>query len=224
MSNPASAHRPSFPTPTRIADDPRILVLFCHPQAHRSRVNRILLEGVQTLPGVSVHDLYERYPDGGIDVPFEQELLAAHETIVLQHPFYWYSTPPLLKEWMDVVLTWGWAYGRGGNALRGKRLVTAITTGGPENAYAEGITNRFSLKELLAPMAQTAWLCGMQYLPPFAVHGTHALDSDGIQRASQEYRVVLETLRDRPPPIDRIHGLSRLNADLGWTLHPLEAL
>jgi glutathione-regulated potassium-efflux system ancillary protein KefG len=218
-----STPRPSFANPTRIADDPRILVLYCHPQSHRSRVNRVLVDAVRGLPGISVHDLYERYPHGAIDASFEQGLLRAHQTIVLQHPFYWYSTPPLLKEWLDVVLTWGWAYGRGGTSLRGKRLLTAITTGGPEDAYVEGNPNRFSLKELLAPMAQTAWLCGMDYLPPFAVHGTHALDGDGIGRAGEEYRAVLEALRDRSPSLDRLSALSRLNADLGWILHPVEA-
>lgn len=216
-------HRPAFRNPTRIAEERRILVIFCHPQAHRSRVNRPLVESVRDLPGISVHELYERYPDAGIDVPYEQELLATHDTIVLQHPFYWYSTPPLLKEWLDVVLTWGWAYGRGGTALRGKRLMTAITTGGPEDAYLEGVTNRFSLKELLAPMAQTAWLCGMEYLPPFAIHGTHALEPEGVLRATQEYRVVLEALRDRPPLGEKFGAMHRINADLGWILHSVES-
>ena len=72
-----------------------------------------------------MHDLYEAYPDFDIDVRREQELLAAHEVIVLQHPFYWYSAPALLKEWQDLVLEHGWAYGSGGTALRGKALLSA---------------------------------------------------------------------------------------------------
>jgi glutathione-regulated potassium-efflux system ancillary protein KefG len=219
VSHPGSHHRPAFAPSTILAEDRRVLVLYCHPQAHRSRVNRTMMESVRHLPGISVHDLYERYPDAGIDVGYEQALLAEHDTIVLQHPFYWYSTPPLLKEWLDVVLTWGWAYGRGGTALRGKRLLSALTTGGPEHAYLDGVTERFSLKELLAPMAQTAWLCGMEYLPPFAVHGTHGLEDDGIARAAQEYRVVLEALRDRPDTTGVFDSMNRINADLGWILH-----
>ncbi|MEZ4234964.1 MAG: NAD(P)H-dependent oxidoreductase [Myxococcota bacterium] len=215
-----SASRPRFRAPTALADDPQLLVLFCHPKPHRSRVNRRLVEAIGELPGVTVHDLYEAYPDGRIDVPREQELLAAHHTVVLQHPFYWYSVPPLLKQWFDVVLTWGWAYGRGGDQLRGKRLVTALSSAGSEDAYQhQGLHGR-TVIELLAPVAQTAKLCGMDYLPPFVTHGTHALDDEAIAAAAAEYRAVIAALaEDRLP--DAARTLTRLNADLGWTHQPV---
>jgi glutathione-regulated potassium-efflux system ancillary protein KefG len=187
--------RPSYPIPTHLADEPKVLVLFCHPQAHRSRVNRVLRDAVVGLDGVTVHDLYERYPDGAIDVPFEQELLLRHGAVVMQHPFYWYSTPPLLKEWLDVVLEWGWAYGRGGTKLRGKTLLQAITTGAGHGAYGPDGGNRFTIPQLLAPMAQTAHLCGMAYPEPFVVHGTHRLDEAGIAAAAARYRQAVEALR-----------------------------
>ncbi len=209
-------HRPQLPAPTRVADDPRLLVVFCHPKRHRSRVNRALVEAIADLPRVTVHDLYETYAVGCIDAAREQALLEAHPTIVLQHPFYWYSVPPLLKEWLDVVLTWGWAYGRGGDALRGKHLITAITAGGSEDAYArEGYHGR-TIAELLAPIAQTAFLCGMHYPPPFVVHGTHRLEDDEIARAAAEYRAVIAALATRGLP-DAARALTRLNADLAWT-------
>jgi glutathione-regulated potassium-efflux system ancillary protein KefG len=215
-----AGNRPRFPDRTIRAADPRLLVLFCHPKRHRSRVNRRLVEAVTGLPGVTVHDLYEGCPDGQIHVPAEQELVEAHDTLVLQHPFYWYSVPPLLKEWFDLVLTWGWAYGRGGNALRGKRLVTAITTGGPEEAYQHAGFHGRTTVELLAPIAQTAALCGMDYLPPFVVHGTHALEDDAVQRAADEYRAVIGALAEGRVP-DSVRALPRLNADLSWTLQPV---
>ena len=81
-----------------------ILILFGHPAYDRSRVQRRLAEAVSDLPGVTFHDLYELYPDFDVDVPREQELLSAHDAIVLQHPFFWYSTPALVKEWEDLVL------------------------------------------------------------------------------------------------------------------------
>ncbi|MEO5344331.1 MAG: NAD(P)H-dependent oxidoreductase, partial [Gammaproteobacteria bacterium SHHR-1] len=52
-----------------------VLILFAHPYPHRSRVNRALLEGVHDLPGVTINDLYERYPNFHIDIQREQELL-----------------------------------------------------------------------------------------------------------------------------------------------------
>lgn len=218
----SSHSRPSFPPRAVASDDPRVLVLFCHPKRHRSRVNRELVAAIEDLPGVTVHDLYEAYPDAAVDVAWEQQLLLQYDTIVLQHPFYWYSTPPLLKVWLDVVLTWGWAYGKGGTALRGKRLVQALTTGGGEAAYQPGGFNRFTIRELLAPMDQTAYLCGMEYLPPFVVHGTHLLDQDDIIRAGREYRSVIAALAKGPPP-EAARSLPRLNADLSWTLSSVPA-
>ncbi len=152
-----------------------ILILFAHPAIRRSRVNRRLLEKVRDLDGVTVNDLYEAYPDLDIDVDREQRLLEEHDVVVFQHPFYWYSTPAILKEWQDLVLEHGWAYGLDGHALEGKVLLTATTTGGSERAYRRGGSNHFSMRELLAPIEQTARLCGMEYLPPFVVHGTHTL-------------------------------------------------
>ena len=66
------------------------------------------------LRGVTFHDLYELYPDFDVQVEQEQELLISHDMIILQHPFYWYSCPPLLKQWIDLVLEHGWAYGKEG--------------------------------------------------------------------------------------------------------------
>jgi glutathione-regulated potassium-efflux system ancillary protein KefG len=159
-------------------------------------VNRALAAAIRELPGITFHDLYEAYPELHIDVPAEKELLLAHPTIVMQHPFYWYSTPAMLKEWQDHVLEFGWAYGKGGEALRGKTLMTAITTGGPEASYRVDGMHGHTVRELLAPIEQTAKLCGMTYLPPFVVHMTHRLEAPGIATAAAEYRAVIEALRD----------------------------
>jgi len=45
--------------------------------------------------------------------------------IVFHHPFYWYSSPAILKEWQDLVLEYGFAYGHEGTALRGKKSLSA---------------------------------------------------------------------------------------------------
>ena len=108
----------------------RILILFAHPALEKSRIHRQLLRGLPELPGVTLNDLYERYPDFDIDIAREQQLLTDHDLVILQHPFYWYSTPALLKQWQDLVLEHGWAYGSQGKALRGKQVLSVISTGG----------------------------------------------------------------------------------------------
>lgn len=176
----------------------RVLILFAHPALEKSRVNRRLAEAVRSLPGVTFHDLYELYPDFDIDVPHEQHLLEKHDVVVMMHPFYWYSTPALLKEWQDLVLEHGWAYGSGGTALQGKLLLTVTTAGGSEEAYCRTGETCYTVRELLVPIERTAVLCGMTYLPPFVVYGTHALDDAGIAEQASVLRGTIEALMQQP--------------------------
>jgi glutathione-regulated potassium-efflux system ancillary protein KefG len=175
----------------------RVLILFAHPALEKSRVNRRLIAAVQNLENVTINDLYEEYPDFYIDVEREQELLLSHDVIVFQHPFYWYSCPALLKEWEDLVLQYGFAYGAQGTKLEGKWVLSAITTGGTLLAYERQGTNFFTIRELLTPFEQTVRLCGMVYLPPFVVSGTLQLRSEAeIAKYATLYRDAVIALRD----------------------------
>ncbi len=192
----------------------RILLLFAHPSFERSRVNRSLLRAVQDLPGVTFHDLYEAYPDLHVDREREQALLLAHDLIVMQHPFYWYSVPPLVRQWDMTVLTHGWAYGEGGGALRGKRWLLTLTTGGTDAAYQRDGLNRFTIRELLIPLEQAVTLCGMEFLPPFVVHGTHGMAATTLAATARDYRRALEALRDGRLDLAAARHYPRLNEDL----------
>jgi glutathione-regulated potassium-efflux system ancillary protein KefG len=174
----------------------RTLVLFAHPALEKSRAHRVLAREAAEVPGITFRDLYEAYPDFDVDVPAEQELLLAHDVVVWQFPFYWYSVPPLLKQWFDLVLEHGWAYGRDGTRLSGKRAIAAISVGGREQAYtAEGL-NRHSVQQFLYPVEQTARLCRMTWLPPFLLMGAHRMDLDTIAAEGRRFRAFLEALRD----------------------------
>lgn len=194
----------------------RVLVLFAHPAYEKSRINRRLLDAIRDLEGVTIHDLYEAYPDFQIDVTAEQQRLVAHDVIVLQHPFYWYSAPALVKEYLDLVLEHGFAYGAAGRSLEGKVMINATTTGGPEAAYQVGGRNRFTMRHLLAPFDQTAYLCRMTYLAPFVVHGALRLDDDaGCSPARRQYRALLTGLRDGSIDLARAAAAERVNDLLG---------
>jgi len=193
----------------------RVLVLFAHPVLERSRVNKRLVEAVRDLPDVTVHDLYEAYPTLAIDVAREQELLAGHDAIVFQHPFYWYSVPAILKEWQDLVLEHGWAYGPTGSALRGKLTLNALTTGGPAAAYRTDGYNRFTVRQLLAPWEQTAHLCGMRFLAPFVVHAAlRVLGDDDLADRRAAYRRLIEGLRDERIDLERAQRAQNLLDEL----------
>jgi glutathione-regulated potassium-efflux system ancillary protein KefG len=173
-----------------------ILVLFAHPAFHKSRINKTLINAVKNIEGITVHNLYEHYPDFFIDVRTEQKLLLKHDIIVWHHPFYWYSAPAMIKEWMDLVLEHGFAYGMKGRALEGKWVLSAISTGGRKEVYSKTGGNRFTINQFLAPYNQSANLCRMKYLPPFVVHGSHTLSEAELQKAAQDYKQLLTGLRD----------------------------
>ena len=192
----------------------RVLILFAHPAFEKSRVNRRLVDAIKDLDEVTFHDLYEAYPNLHILVHEEQRLLELHDVVVLQHPFFWYSTPAMLKEWEDLVLQHGWAFGTEGTALRGKKILNALSTGGGEFSYqAEGY-NHFTIRQLLAPIEQSFRLCGMDYLPPFVVHGTHGMETHEIDRHAADYRRFILALRDDSLDWQALPGLERVNADL----------
>ncbi|TMJ43761.1 MAG: hypothetical protein E6G89_00910 [Alphaproteobacteria bacterium] len=174
----------------------KILILFAHPRLSGSHVQRALHDAVRDLPGVTFHDLYAAYPDFTIDVGHEQSLLLDHDLIVLQHPFYWYSAPAIIKEWLDLVLELGWAYGPGGDKLHRKFLKNAISTGGAEAAYRRQGRNRFDITELLSPFNQSAHLCGMAYLQPFAIFAGRWLTGEDLSIKTSDYQGLIEGLRD----------------------------
>ena len=197
-----------------------ILILFGHPAFKRSAINAALREAVETLDGVTFHDLYASYPDFLIDVAHEQQLCENHDIIIFQHPFYWYSAPAIIKEWFDLVLEHGWAYGSTGHALKGKITFQALTAGGSQESYRSGGLNLFTIQELTSPFRATANLCGMDWLPPFAVLGIHQglPEKDRVKHA-EDYRRTLIALRDTHVDLERARNSDLLNQDLNMMIH-----
>ena len=54
----------------------------------------------------------------------------------------------------------------------------------------------------------------MHFLPPVVVHGTLGLEDAEIERSCQEYRRLVEALRDDRLPMDGLDAMSRLNSDV----------
>jgi len=179
------------------ADQPRPLVIVAHPHLQHSRANRALLQAATQSQAV-VRNLYALYPDYVIDIDAEQRALGTAQLVVWQHPIHWYSAPPLMKLWIDEVLTFGWAYGPQGTALRGKDLWLVASTGGPEESYHPDSYNRYFFDAFLPPFEQTAALCGMRFLPPLLLHGAHRADDGEIAEHAEVYAQRLQTYPDWP--------------------------
>jgi glutathione-regulated potassium-efflux system ancillary protein KefG len=151
-------------------------------------------------------------------------LLMEHDVIIFHHPFFWYSTPAILKEWQDLVLEHGWAYGSQGNALKGKLFMNVISTGGKEIAYHTDGYNHFTVRQLLAPLEQTINLCKMIFLAPFIVHGTHSITPDDITRYKSDYREIILAFRENRVDIDTARKLNRINDQPEKVIRQLEII
>lgn len=174
----------------------RVLIIFAHPAIQKSRTNRKMIDAVRNLEWVTVNDLYENYPDFYIDIIKEQQLLMLHDIIVWHHPFYWYSSPALLKEWFDLVLQHGFAYGEKGRALEGKDAISVITTGGKKEVYTKEGQHHHTINQFLTPIKQSATLCRMNYLPPFVVHGSYTISENETEHYAEQYKKLIINLRD----------------------------
>jgi putative NADPH-quinone reductase len=169
-----------------------LLIILAHPNLAGSRINKAMLGKLQTeIPTAQIRDLYQLYPHGFIDVAHEQAALSAANTIVLQHPFYWYSVPSLMKEWIDATLTHGWAFGEKPTALQGKTWTHAISTGTVKDEYGR---TRASMAALTLPLKETALLCHTKWADPFVIHGAGTLDDQQLTEQVQKYHDWLKQL------------------------------
>ncbi|QFT13210.1 NAD(P)H-dependent oxidoreductase [Vibrio sp. THAF190c] len=132
-------------------------VILAHPRMSSSYANKEIIRQIdRQMPEVEVRDIASLYPDFQIDVQAEQKALEESDVIVFQFPWWWYSSPAILKHYLDEVLEFGWAYGPNGNALVGKHLIVSTTAGGGDSFYKPGGANHFYIDTLLSPFEETA--------------------------------------------------------------------
>lgn len=171
----------------------KIMVIIAHPQLNHSRANQTWILELKKHANIDVRDLYQEYPDWKIDREREQQLLLQYDRVVFQFPFYWYSSPPLLKKWFDDVLTYGWAFGPGGDHLKDKEFIVATTTGGTESGYRSGGNNWFTISELLRPIQSTITKCNGNYLPAFVTYNASEATDIQLTQEAKKYTDHIQT-------------------------------
>lgn len=175
----------------------RLIIYYAHPGQQFSRTNVAMAKAARAVDGITFVDLYAEYPRHDIDVQREQRRLLDHQVIVFQFPLFWYSTPSLVKEWQDLVLQHGFAYGHEGDKLAGKTMMLAITAGGPEEAYTAKGYQHYPLRIFLTPLEQTARLCKMQFASPYVLFGALGAEPDNeIADHAEGYRQLITAVRD----------------------------
>ena len=177
----------------------RTLVLVTHPNIDTSVVNKRWLTELQANSDiVTLNELYARYPDQHIDVRAEQDLLLAHDNIILQFPLYWFSTPPLLKKWMDEVLLQGFAYGsqHSERKLAGKRIGLAISAGIKEIDFRATGRYAHTLEDFLMPLRSTIDYISAESLPTFAFYGVEeGQASNEVEMSAAQYIQYIKNLQ-----------------------------
>lgn len=171
-----------------------ILIIYAHPYPDKSNVNETMLRFAASNSDVVIRSLYDLYPDFDINVEAEQKAVEHADVLVLQHPMYWYSYPPLLKLWIDKVFTQGWAYGAGATALKNKNLLWAVTTGGDQEHFNGG--DHLSFPALAQPLQATANYCGMRWLSPVIVHGAFKADQARLLKQIRQYSERLASCKE----------------------------
>lgn len=161
----------------------RILIIVAHPNLAMSQVNRAWIKRVQRYPEVTIHHLYEEYTYRPINVFREQQLLLQHDRIVFQFPLYWYSTPALLKQWQDEVLSYLWSKNEG-DQLEGKELVLAISIGDPKDVFQ---SDGFTIEEIMRPLQLMAISNRMIFLPIYAFYNTSNASEKEIEDSAEDY-------------------------------------
>ncbi|KHT63473.1 potassium transporter KefG [Photobacterium gaetbulicola] len=193
----------------------KVLILFAHPSVNRSEINWPLFRSCQGIEGVTTVDLYHEYPTFRINIDKEQQRLREHDIVVFMFPMYWYSTPAILKEWQDLVLEYGFAYGSEGTALQGKKFLCVLSAGGPASAYCEQGFNHYTIRELLHPLEQTAVLTGMHYLAPYALFGARtAAEEKRLGKHIAGWQRLLLALRDDRIDFEQAGEVAKLNDHL----------
>lgn len=197
---------------------PSLLLYYAHPGHQHSRVNRRMFDMAAKQSVLTAVDLYAKYPRLNIDVDAEQQLLIDHDIILFQFPLFWYSCPALVKQWLDLVLEHGFAYGTGGDKLKDKTMMLAVTAAGPEEAYTKEGYQHHDLRTFLTPFEQTANLCQMRFAAPFVLYGSLQADEARIEQHINGYTTLLDGLTEGALSAEDLASDECLNAQLVRTI------
>lgn len=153
------------------------------------------------------------------DIQAELDKLLWADLLILNFPIFWFSTPAILKGWIDRVLVSGVCYGgkrfydQGG--LAGKKALVTVTLGGREHMFGEGAIHG-PLEDMLRPILRgTLAYVGFDVLEPFVAWHVPYISDEARQAFLVDYGQRLQQLSD-----DRAMVFPRL-AQFDEQLYPL---
>jgi putative NADPH-quinone reductase len=185
----------------------KTLIVVAHSSIETSVVNKRWIQELKKYPEkYTVHELYQVYPEEKKDVGKEQKLIESHDNLILQFPIQWFNCPSLMKEWLDEVFTYGWAYGsNGGDHLKGRKVALAVTAGIRQSDYTENGRYQHTLEQILIPFETTLFYCDANYRSIYAFYGEEGApgateeeelepDDDALTKSAKGYVAFIENL------------------------------
>jgi len=167
----------------------KVVIISGHPDLKNSCANKTILDEISKLcPEIEIRKLDELYPDYNFDVKTEQAALEKADIIVFQYPMHWYSTPGILKLYIDKIFLHGWAYGSKGTALKGKTFIISVTEGAPENEYTAEGAMKHTVEEFSYSLAGFAALCNLDCKKLFSIGGVMYVP--GITSDEQKNKLI----------------------------------
>jgi len=137
------------------------------------------------------------------DIQQELDKLLWADLLILNFPIFWFSTPAMLKGWIDRVLVSGVCYGgkrfydQGG--LSGKKALVTVTLGGREHMFGDGAIHG-PLEDMLRPILRgTLAYVGFDVLQPFVAWHVPYISDEARQEFLTNYQQRLEHVSDDLP-------------------------
>lgn len=167
-------------------------MILAHPRLEDSIGNKIISSKLAD-NNTEIRHLDKLYPDFKIDIKAEQEALLLADTIIFQYPLFWYSMPAIMKEWIDKVIQYGFAFGKDSYNLENKKLIVSFTIGSPIKDYPQEV-----IQKIAFPFQGLANYCKLEYAGEFFCNDINAY-SDGakekaIQSANNHSQKLLELI------------------------------
>ena len=163
--------------------------------------------GERANPDYLVYAMEQRHGDStqslAPDIKVELDKLVCADLVIFSFPIFWFSTPALMKGWIDRVLVSGRCYGgmrfydRGG--LAGKKALVALTLGGQAHMFAENGVHG-PLEDMLKHLLRgTLGYVGFDVLRPFVGWHVPYISQEARTEFLSQYRERLLNIESEHP-------------------------
>jgi putative NADPH-quinone reductase len=136
------------------------------------------------------------------EIESEIEKIEWCDLMILQFPLWWFGLPAVLKGWVDRVFAMGRTYGGGriyeDGVFRGKRALLSLTTGGPEEGYRKGASQR-DISSVLRPIHRSMQFVGFDVMAPQVIYGPVRLTDEQRKQHFATYAARLQDISHEWP-------------------------